>query len=308
MAILRDGSSDKEILTVPDVASLPATGSEGDLYLVLDIDEFREWDTGTSSWVEPTSVTGSSTHDLGGATHTADTLANLNSKVSDATLIDTADSRLSDARTPTAHDLAGSEHNADTLADLNSKISDATLIDTGDSRLSDARTPTAHDLAGAEHNADTLSDLNGKVSDATLFGVAHGSTYISTTTTTSVDQTPTFTKIAGTYTPGELNGFTHSAGVLTYTGSLTKKFLVTASISADATVADTYYFRIAKDGTSIAASQMTRAVGSADIGSISLSWVVELATNATIEVQTARAGTTSNLSNAEVTLNVCAVS
>ena len=68
-------------------------------------------------------------HDLGGAEHNADTLANLNTKVSDATLIDTADSRLSDARTPTAHALGGAEHSADTLANLNSKISDATLSD-----------------------------------------------------------------------------------------------------------------------------------------------------------------------------------
>ncbi len=79
-------------------------------------------------------------HFLGGAEHSADTLTNLNSKVSDATLIDTGDSRLSDARTPIAHGLGGAEHNADTLANLNSKVSDATLIDTGDSRLSDDRT------------------------------------------------------------------------------------------------------------------------------------------------------------------------
>jgi len=46
-------------------------------------------------------------HDLGGSEHNADTLANLNSKVSDATLIDTTDSRLSDDRDPTAH---ASEH------------------------------------------------------------------------------------------------------------------------------------------------------------------------------------------------------
>ena len=39
-------------------------------------------------------------HSLGGAEHSADTLANLNIKVSDATLIDTGDSRLSDERTP----------------------------------------------------------------------------------------------------------------------------------------------------------------------------------------------------------------
>jgi len=97
-----------------------------------------------------------------------DTLAELNAIVGDATLIDTGDSRLSDARTPTAHALGGAEHSADTLANLNTKVSDATLIDTGDSRLSDARTPTAHDLGGAEHNADTLANLNLKVSDATL--------------------------------------------------------------------------------------------------------------------------------------------
>jgi hypothetical protein len=37
------------------------------------------------------------------------------------------DSRLSDARTPTAHDLGGAEHTADALADLNGKITDYSL-------------------------------------------------------------------------------------------------------------------------------------------------------------------------------------
>jgi hypothetical protein len=110
-------------------------------------------------------------HDLAGDKHLADTLANLNTKISDATLIDTTDSRLSDARTPTAHGLGAAEHNADTLANLNAKVSDATLIDTGDARLSDARTPTAHGLGGAEHNSATLAQLNTKVSDATLIQI-----------------------------------------------------------------------------------------------------------------------------------------
>jgi len=70
-------------------------------------------------------------HALGGSEHTADTLANLNAKVSDATLIDTADSRLSDARTPTSHSLGGSEHAADTFDELNSKVSDETLAGLG---------------------------------------------------------------------------------------------------------------------------------------------------------------------------------
>lgn len=84
-----------------------------------------------------------------------DTLAELNAIITDATLIDTADSRLSDARTPTAHGLGGSEHNAATLAELNAKVSDATLIDTGDSRLSDSRAPTNH----ASNHTDGTDDI-----------------------------------------------------------------------------------------------------------------------------------------------------
>jgi len=64
------------------------------------------------------------THTLGGAEHAADTLANLNAKVSDATLVDTGDARFSDARTPTAHALGGAEHSADTKANVDGKISD----------------------------------------------------------------------------------------------------------------------------------------------------------------------------------------
>lgn len=105
-------------------------------------------------WTEVT-PTAPSAHDLAGAEHNADTLANLNGKISDATLIDTGDARLSDARTPTIHALGGTEHSADTLVNLNAKVSDATLIDTGDSRLSDSRAPNGAaggDLGGTYPN------------------------------------------------------------------------------------------------------------------------------------------------------------
>jgi hypothetical protein len=103
-----------------------------------------------------------------------DTLAKLNGLVTDATLIDTNDVRLSDARTPTAHthtksditdfsdgdyataaqgstaDSALQPGDIDTLAELNGVLTDATLIDTTDPRLSDARTPISHTHTGSE--------------------------------------------------------------------------------------------------------------------------------------------------------------
>jgi hypothetical protein len=102
-------------------------------------------------------------HAIGGAQHSSSTLAALNALVSDATLDDSAATRV-----PSSHALGGAEHSASTLAALNAKVSDATLIDTGDSRLSDARAPTAHALGGAAHSADTIVNLQSKVSDATL--------------------------------------------------------------------------------------------------------------------------------------------
>lgn len=104
-----------------------------------------------------------SAHTLGGASHSADTLANLNLKISDATLDSSSATRV-----PSSHGLAGAEHASSTFAQLNAKISDATLIPATDSRLSDARVPTSHGLGGAEHAASTLAQLNAKVSDATL--------------------------------------------------------------------------------------------------------------------------------------------
>lgn len=85
------------------------------------------------------------------------TLAELNTSVTDATLIDTADSRLSDARTPTAHGLGGAEHSADTLANLNSKVSDATL----------ARTDAAQTFTGQQKTGVTaLTDAASIAIDA----------------------------------------------------------------------------------------------------------------------------------------------
>jgi hypothetical protein len=84
-------------------------------------------------------------HDLAGSLHNADTLANLNAKISDATLDDS-----SSTRDPNAHTLGGTAHSTDTLANLNAKISDATLDDSSSPRTdSDA----IHDNVTGEINA-----------------------------------------------------------------------------------------------------------------------------------------------------------
>lgn len=71
---------------------------------------------------------GVSTHDLGGSDHNVDTLANLNSKISDATLIDTTDSRLSDSRTDddAIHDNVSAEINA--IAEKTSPVGADVLV------------------------------------------------------------------------------------------------------------------------------------------------------------------------------------
>ena len=116
-------------------------------------------------------ITDALEHAIGGDRHSASTLAELNSKISDAALIDTDDSRLSDSREWTADTVSQAEAEAGTattrrawtaqrvaqaiaslasvawtqltgtltLSQLNDAVSDATLDDS-----SAARTPTAH--------------------------------------------------------------------------------------------------------------------------------------------------------------------
>lgn len=133
---------------------IPAAGE------TLEFDSTSGWkDALTELFDSVDSGMGSvSAHALAGVIHTADTLANLNSKITDAVLDDA-----SDPRDPNAHALAGAAHSADTLANLNAKITDATLDDS-----SATRDPNAHTLGGAAHSSDTLANLNAKITDATL--------------------------------------------------------------------------------------------------------------------------------------------
>ena len=86
-------------------------------------------------------------HALAGSAHTASTLTNLNTIISDATLDDS-----SAERPPEAHELAA--HTASTLAALNTIISDATLDDAGSSRP-----PETHGMADHDSSVAASEDL-----------------------------------------------------------------------------------------------------------------------------------------------------
>lgn len=106
------------------------------LYMKKDAGTLVNWTSGASGFSET---------DI-------DTLSKLNAIISDATLIDTADSRLSDARTPTAHTHTVSEI-TDYTSDVNAKISAAI----------DAL------VGGAPGALDTLNELAAAMADDAAF-------------------------------------------------------------------------------------------------------------------------------------------
>ena len=107
-----------------------------------------------------------------------DTLAKINAILASETLIEDGDSRLTDARTPTAHnhdDLYYTETETDALL--------ANKVDDSDARLTDARTPTAHahdDLYYTEAETDAL--LGGKLGSTDIDTLAKINAILATET------------------------------------------------------------------------------------------------------------------------------
>jgi len=132
-----------------------------------------------------------SDHSIAGSIHTNSTISQLNSKISDATLIDTGDSRLSDDRTPLSHDNTkhstnyaeesititagtglsggGDLSNNRTLA-VDYGTAPDTACEGNDSRLSDARTPTSHTHGNIE-NSGAIGTTSGLLVETTTSGV-----------------------------------------------------------------------------------------------------------------------------------------
>jgi hypothetical protein len=92
--------------------------------------------------------------------------------------VSSSDSRLSDARTPTAHAASHGSGGSDAITVAPSQVT-GTAVVTSDSRLSDARTPTAHAASHGSAGSDAITvaqsqvtnlttDLSGKVAVSTI--------------------------------------------------------------------------------------------------------------------------------------------
>lgn len=120
--------------------------------------------------------------------------------------------------------------------------------------------------------------------------MSYGELSVSTSLTVDVSVAGAPAKLgskAGATAAGELLNFTHtSPGRLTYTGAATKKFHIDAAITAEAdTINTNSYFYLAKNGTTLAKSQIRRLISTAtDQGAMPLTAVIELATSDYIEV------------------------
>ena len=142
----------RRILEILDVVEqvAPAVSESGSARLYFDSTS-KTWKISQdgAAYVD---VMSAAAHALGGAAHTADTLANLNTKITGGNLdFDTA------ARPPTAH-----------ATDHQNAGSDEINVAGLSGLLADAQTPAAHAFAGAEHTASLLAAVNAKISDATL--------------------------------------------------------------------------------------------------------------------------------------------
>ena len=131
-----------------------------------------------------------------------------------------------------------------------------------------------------------------------------GSLYLSATATTTVTAN-TYAKLNGTTTSVSLSDFTMPANNrLTYTGSTTTRFNVLAVVSLQAAGSNqTVSIRLAKNGTTDIATQVTARLGNSNLPSVlTTAWNVSLATNDYVEVFATSAGNTT-LTAAKLELN-----
>jgi hypothetical protein len=125
---------------------------------------------------------------------------------------------------------------------------------------------------------------------------AYGEYYISSIAATTIVTAGQYVKVAGTTTAGSLSNFTHTSGNrLTYTGTATRKFFVSASVSFHGTNGSDFALAIGKNNNTITASIVEQTgEGVSDLSSISVQCIVELANTDYIEVFITNIGATNS--------------
>jgi len=151
---------DGGILIVPSGSTLPASPEPKELFWRTTDSKLYRRNDGNTAWDAITAAV--EAHLIGGSEHLADTLANLNSKISDATLDDA-----SSPRDPNAH--AASHQNGGS-----DEISVAGLSGT----LADPQTPSGHGSTHEDGGSDEISvtGLSGTLADPQTPS-NHGSTH-----------------------------------------------------------------------------------------------------------------------------------
>ena len=116
---------------------------------------------------------------------------------------------------------------------------------------------------------------------------AYGECYISSVAATTIVTAGVYVKVAGSTTADNLSNLTHPANNrLTYTGTATRKFVVTAALSFHGGATNDYKFAFHKNGSSILSSSIisSTGTGTGNLAHVSCQCIVELAINEYIEM------------------------
>jgi hypothetical protein len=111
-------------------------------------------------------------------------------------------------------------------------------------------------------------------------------TMIDNTAATTISASNTYVKISGTTSANSNNKqVSHTSNKLTYTGTETKLFTATSSLSLSGTNGDDISIRIAKNGTTLSGSQIRVTIsGNGHVEVLAVQSLISMATNDYLEM------------------------
>ena len=160
---------------------------------------------------------------------------------------------------------------------------------------------------GQANNSITAQDIRDAI---VSLSSAYGEINTTTAVATTIAAANTFVKEGGTTTLGLARGVTMSTNNrLTYTQAPARIFQVVATLTATSAVAgQTLAFRLAKNGSTIANSEVSKTFTlNTDEETVSLSALVSLATTDYIELFVANETAINNLTVTNMTLSMLGV-